>query len=344
MQKVLALLCMALLTAKAAAVDDNWTHVDSEDDDVEPSITASGDYQYSELKWVTFRRSGGMHVAGADELDQLQLFMDRLAQSTGPFASIGSMQMEDGPAKVDKTKQHSSPLPTSPELHDDSLEAVRSMHFYPNYAIGLLESGCTAFVIGPQHALTAAHCVYSFNESQWQRQLDLWRGRNHEQYLQWMEWEHVSIPLDFFLSGSQDHDWALISFADKSKSPVWLRLAFSEHLEDKPLVMYGYLAKDSESAMYSTPCHSRQLQPHQQLLAIHCETSQDFQGGPLLQGSKSQLLGGGHGLKIPPVYGLSITGAQSTDHTALRIHSELFWTLCWLMEREGFDSHCSPLM
>ena len=51
----------------------------------------------------------------------------------------------------------------------------RSMYRIPYCAIGYLESGCTAAFIGPNHALTAAHCVYNKYTKTYETNLDLWR-------------------------------------------------------------------------------------------------------------------------------------------------------------------------
>ena len=51
---------------------------------------------------------------------------------------------------------------------------------YPNCAIGYLSTGCTAFLIGPHHAITAGHCVYNCSTKTWanRNQLDLYIGRD----------------------------------------------------------------------------------------------------------------------------------------------------------------------
>lgn len=59
--------------------------------------------------------------------------------------------------------------------HDDRYRAD-----YPNCAIGYLSVGCTAFLIGPHHAITAGHCVYNCSTKTWANdtQLDLYIGRD----------------------------------------------------------------------------------------------------------------------------------------------------------------------
>ena len=50
---------------------------------------------------------------------------------------------------------------------------------YPNCAVGYLSNGCTAFLIGPHHAITAGHCVYNCATKKWKTDnLDLYLGRS----------------------------------------------------------------------------------------------------------------------------------------------------------------------
>ena len=47
---------------------------------------------------------------------------------------------------------------------DDRIPVIaHSATNFPYCAVGYLESGCTAILIGPNHALTAAHCVHDKN-------------------------------------------------------------------------------------------------------------------------------------------------------------------------------------
>ena len=72
---------------------------------------------------------------------------------------------------------------------------------YPGFATGLLKSrNCTAFLIGKMSALTLADCVYD-STGRWTEDLDLWRGRNCNTYIEQMRWESVTIPYQFYQYG-----------------------------------------------------------------------------------------------------------------------------------------------
>ena len=44
---------------------------------------------------------------------------------------------------------------------------------YPTCAVGYLSTGCTAFLIGPHHGITAGHCVYNCSTNTWTNGTDL---------------------------------------------------------------------------------------------------------------------------------------------------------------------------
>lgn len=48
---------------------------------------------------------------------------------------------------------------------------------FPLRTVGQLANGCTAFLIGPCHAVTVAHCVYEPWRNIWWRGLDFYPGR-----------------------------------------------------------------------------------------------------------------------------------------------------------------------
>ena len=321
------------------SLDDNWTHSDSEEGDANQS-EAEGSADYHELKWVTYSRDRTVRVASSDKLHDLENYIARQytlaeARKRLQFVTRGTKQMEDGPSRVDGTKHYPSfedISNTTPEVLGQSLEKVAKTHFYPEYAIGTLENGCTAFMIGPHHALTAARCVYNYNDSIWSRNLDFWRGKNFDEYIQWLEWSQVVIPLDYFISETPGKNWALITFREDSESPVWLRISYSNDILNIPLTLYGYLQDQPWGIMYSSVCHGDDPQPDSKCLAIQCGTDQKFSGGPILKG---------YNLKNPPVYGISVGQQHSATCPALHIDSDLFWSLCWIMFKDGFDAGCS---
>ena len=315
---------------------DGWTFVDQEQDD-DNSTEGSGEF-VDKLNWITFSRHGKEHPAGSAEV---QLFVEYVASQPtllGKLETGGKLQMEDGPAYTDPSKHGPSVSDAgteSPTVVDDKLHDVISTNYYPEYAVGVLDNGCTAFLVGPQHALTAAHCVYNYNTSTWSTELDFWRGRNAEEYLQKMEWKHVIIPYHFHSTGDDNQNWALVEFSDES--PVWLRLAYSESVQNIPLTVYGYLQDREWETMYYTMCRSDSEQLDTMDFAIQCESDQVFTGGPVLRGH-SFLQN-----KMPVVYGVNIGRQRSFAHPIVHILSDLFWFVCYSMQSSYFDPHCGSV-
>ena len=100
--------------------------------------------------------------------------------------------------------------------------------------IGYLNSGCAAFLIGPYHALTAAHCVYNCSARQWlgfgTTHLDLYVGRNCRIRGRRMRWvDAVAYPSqcnDTTNSFNIGYDIAWIKYQSDDQSPDWFGLAW----------------------------------------------------------------------------------------------------------------------
>jgi len=285
------------------------------------------------LQWVTYNRRGMERVAGSEKV---QVFAEYLASkpfSPDPssFETQSTFQMEDGPEFTDPVK-HNFPSvaeksTNTSDVSANTLQRIAHAYYNPEYAIGLLDNGCTAFLISPQHALTAAQCVYNYSANTWSTELDFWRGKNGAFYLQRLSWKKVTIPYGFYNSGAENQNWALLQFLEKS--PVWLTLAYSNRIQDISLTVYGYLQDRQLVNMYSTVCQSNAVQHRAKQLEMQCSSDEVFTGGPVMKGFQ---------YKMPVVYGVSIGQTNQTIH----IHSELFWFACYSMEDGEFDPHCGP--
>lgn len=285
------------------------------------------------LQWVTYNRRGMERVAGSE---MVQVFAEYLASkpfSPDPssFEAQSTFQMEDGPEFTDPVK-HNFPSvaeksTNTSDVSPNTLQRIAHAYYNPEYAIGLLDNGCTAFLISPQHALTAAQCVYNYSANTWSTELDFWRGKNGAFYLQRLTWKRVTIPYGFYNSGAENQNWALLQFLEKS--PVWLTLAYSNRIQDISLTMYGYLQDRQLVNMYSTVCQSNAVQHKAKQLEMQCSSDEVFTGGPVMKGFQ---------YKVPVVYGVSIGQTNQTIH----IHSELFWFACYSMEDDEFDPRCGP--
>ena len=330
----------------------DWTLIDQEDLEEESTESGSGESSgpedlvapraESEYQWLARHRSGHIHVSDSKDVVELAEYIaaeHHRSSDESIFESHAPTQLEDGPTKlVDESdkRPRTSPLEETTSLLDDQLDEIDSTNFYPQYGVGILENGCTAFLVGPRHALTTASCVYNYTTGSWSSDLDFWRGRNGDEYLEKMLWDHAIIPANFFITGEHIYNWALIIFAEEAESPVWLKMAYSSELSDATVTMYGYFTSNHTWAkMYSTICQSDSIQDDQNCLTVQCGTSQKFNGGPILKGYNFQ-----HS-KMPLVYGISIDyGFQSNTHKAVSFHPFIFWSLCHHLTREGFDAKC----
>ena len=323
------------------------TLVDQEEDGGFESGSGTGPTvdQTSEYQWLLRKKSGELHVANSAEIDELVEYIATHSDyhlSGDTLVSQAPTEVEDGPLKVvEESERRSSTPPTEAtarrQVLGEILKVVESTNFYPQYAVGILENGCTAFLVGQRHALTMASCVYHYYTNRWENKLDFWRGRKGDEYLAKMHWDHVLIPATFFVTGNNIYNWALIVFTEDSASPVWLEMASSSKLHDKAMTVYGYLVNDHPwGTMYGTVCRSNAVQDDPKGLAIQCGTSQKFSGGPILKGYNFQ-----RG-NTPLVYGISVAQGYSYSHTAVNFHPSLFWSLCHFMMKDGFDAKCGP--
>lgn len=330
--------------------EHGWTYRDTEEDefDAQNGAQGSGEQSQSEMAWVSYGKSGSVHSATVSEVNRLLEYvgMQPNVTAAGPRASLVSftgVQMEDGPEKEDSIKrtnprpaaERSSELPLAGEV----LDMVPSTNFYPEFAIGILENGCTAFLIGPRHALTAAHCVYDFNASSFNENLNLWRGRNLDTYLGLLAWSEVIVPINYFLSGVERDDWALIIYNEISASPVWLKIGYSKRIYNAPFTAYSYLSNKPYGVMYSTICRSQTensaVHTDPQLINIWCSTVECFDGGPVLRGYDFQRS------KMPVANGIVLSNASySLSHNTVVFQPDLFWSLCYHMAEHGFNAQC----
>ena len=333
-----------------AQTSSAWTLVDQEPtDQLENSVSGSGDVPSdldsdSEYQWVKHFNNGTLRVATGAEIEEMMEWIaeKNLAYENGVnLVSQVPTQLEDGPTKLVEESEK-RPITVPPEASErdkvlgQNLEEVDSSNYYPEYGVGVLDNGCTAFLVGPRHALTTASCVHDYENGAWKNGLNFWRGRNGDDYLSKMYWDHVIIPAKFFVTGTHIHDWAVIAFTESSSSPVWLKMSHSPKLNDKAMTVFGYLPEDRPwSSMYTSVCRSDPIQDDKRILAIQCGTDKKFNGAPVVKGYHFQ-----HS-KMPLVHGISTAYEHSYAHDAVNFHPSLFWSLCYLMQDEGFDAKCA---
>lgn len=329
-------LAMLVLLALACAAqqDDGWTHRDQEEGDDDASRSQeSGDGQSEQAPgtgaflFVTRTKNGTLSVASAADVAELEAFVTSHRSERARLVTKGPTQLEDGPMEDDKSHQSTAKSDRSGTI-SPGLTAETAVYFYPQYAIGQVENGCTGFMISSKHALTSAACVLGDGAS-WRQEIDMRRGKLRGEMLQHLKWSHVTVMNAFYEGRDERQNWALITFSKHSKSPVWLEISSSAtSYSDQLLILYGY--KSDGDVMYSSYCTGSQQSNETELVAVNCEANVAFPGAPLLENEEDV------DKETPPVIAVS-----SSASSALRIHEDLFWTLCYMMQKEGEDVGCS---
>ena len=324
MRNLLAIsLCIYITISYGFPVNSSGSGYDGDDED--------GDSMDS-LCWIERTREGNVSFCSSEDISNfLQYLLSHQANSRLEATSNAPQQMEDGPLNEILPKPETKTRVS--EYTGDFMEKIdgKEIYFYPNYAIGILENGCTAFLISPRHALTTAHCVYDYNNQTWNEQLDFYRGKVNNSDLSKMDWSHVVIPCSYHSDGDGELDWAIITYAHDTPSPVWLRIAYSPDVSDKVVTIYSYLDK---TQLYSIICRSNIEQNNHHFITLTCGSDLKFDGGPVLRGYQFMRS------KTPPVYGISVSHQFSYLRKAIKFDSQLFWLLCYLMSTEEVPIEC----
>lgn len=304
------------------------------------------------LGWVKHLRIGDVIFAKPNDLlDISEYIATKSVQDDGTtcFGSAGTAATEDAPLilldedESERVKREDSS--SEDEDQYECLKEVDSLYYYPEFAIGQLENGCTAFLIGPYHAMTSARCVYNQGERLWETKLDFIRAKNGSGALQRMEWEELYIPREFFDRGDNDFDWAGIILKKSEPSPVWHRFQYCPNQCLGPFISsYGYGGEN----MLIKQCEIPQLRDCQKQRNVNCcqKHSYSFHGGPVFNDYRFD------GSKMPPVMGVSSQSRESTESRSVKneeaatdfvvkFDSDMFWSACYLMEKSGYDPECS---
>ena len=147
--------------------------------DIEYSGSSSGEQsEIHPLAWVERLKVGNVSFASEFDIDNISEFV----VSSKTSASLCSNSQEPM-STFDDTSTHTinqfknKRLSPRRLLSYDCLKPIVKTYHYPEYAVGLLDNGCTAFLIGPYHAMTSARCVYDNKREIWEQNLDFSRGR-----------------------------------------------------------------------------------------------------------------------------------------------------------------------
>lgn len=322
--------------AESSGDDEGEESVTTEVPTSEQKIT---DLSYQML-WVTRYRSDGRVVtASHKELDDLIKELPS-KESRRLLCSSGSLFPEDGPGML-LEKYNMSLIGHDEEQPLDYLERLPCAQL-PGNTIGLLaHESCSAFLVGPRHAMTTARCVYEHSSQAWEEQLDLYRGRNCSTYQQLMHWESVRIPAGYHSRGDSRLNWALITYTADTQSFMWASIGFDPSFSNRLvyLTVAGYCDSLSSGCLYSSECFSlaQSSLPWEHNMLVECGVQVGFHGGPLLAGKEDYFTKKTHSRSV---YGISMHTQNTNHHNILRITENLFWQVCLFVGADGHDLRC----
>lgn len=201
---------------------------------------------------------------------------------------------------------------------------------YPNCAIGYLSNGCTAFLIGPHHAITAGHCVYNCSSKTWKTgSLDLYLGRScytEGKKMRFVKAWAFSKEEQCGPTGQKiDYDIAWILYDSQDRSSCWA--AISPGLFS-PVRICGYPTDKTRdyNCLYCSWCSNPQMRHSNMSFDHTCDIWFGMSGSPMFTLYSSPTRSFETVIGVHAKYFLDNSGNLGTRITPYRFQ----WSLDWM--------------
>ena len=211
----------------------------------------------------------------------------------------------------------------------------------PYCALAKLANGCTAMFIGPNYALTAGRCVYT-----WRLRTDqgLYRGQNCNTSGVHMDIEQIWSTIGYTQQSWQEYDYALIKTPDSQQSPCWSAFGYRNTWTNQEFDLIGYSAievdesedeNDAQSVctyspVFKTTCLFSDVLYNDLTLEYQCDTW-GATGAPLLSGVPED------GAKqYTVVYGVNAYTNMDWNSGTMLTQQRFYQIVEWMRE-SGYD-------
>jgi V8-like Glu-specific endopeptidase len=200
----------------------------------------------------------------------------------------------------------------------------------PYCAIGWLESGCTAFLVGPYHAITAGHCVYDCKKRKWKSGRGLYLRRNCYSRGIFMDavqtWAYTGSRC---IPDTNDIAWILLDSTSYTSS-CWMGYGYRDSMPTIPGEICGYPAdkpRGSYRCLYCSRCGDIKKTSSKRL-QYTCDSYGGMSGGPVFTAEHNDK-------DYQYAYGVHTHSGQSYNK-GTRFNSFYFeWTKQWKDETGG---------
>eukprot|EP01025_Chloroclados_australasicus_P033725 TRINITY_DN3444_c0_g1_i1.p1 TRINITY_DN3444_c0_g1~~TRINITY_DN3444_c0_g1_i1.p1 ORF type:complete len:456 (-),score=42.58 TRINITY_DN3444_c0_g1_i1:695-2062(-) len=174
---------------------------------------------------------------------------------------------------------------------EDTRVAINDSTSTPFSAIGQLQVGCTAALIGSRYVITAAHCILDRFDREL-RDLDFTPAKNgHFEPYGKFEWFNFFLPKAWVENKTASADFAVIMYKNRIADLVggYLDLQVDCAKELYILNVAGYPSdKTPEGSLYATSCQGVELRCTDMTLIHTCDTFGGMSGAPMISYRKDQ--------------------------------------------------------
>lgn len=130
-------------------------------------------------------------------------------------------------------------------------EDDREYSYFPQCAIARVTTGCTAFFIGPYHALTAAHCVNNFRYG-WKGRIQMWRERNCHIRGFTSTCSRIFAVMGHTHHKLYDYDYALVEMDPSGEpAPCWFGIGYVNPWDYPSYINLKVLGYPSDKRSYN---------------------------------------------------------------------------------------------